>query len=183
MWVRDSWWIRQLESLTRCTHGCGSNPSRSGSWSLWLDVPMVMVQIQVDPFPDLICTSLWMYSLGGLVVVRSGLVDLLLEICIPVLPTSGSNCQQLNWLPHHFSQERLWGGWLDKNKICQRATVLESQWRPSSNYCCCLAVTFLWERLQEGFFLFVFFVPQLHLWGSPFLGEIFVYVTIFQSNH
>ena len=32
------------------------------------------------------------------------------------------------------------------------------------------------------FFLFVFFffcVPQLYLWGSPLLGEIFAYVTVF----
>ena len=36
-----------------------------------------------------------------------------------------------------------------KNKICQRAPVLASQWRPSSNYHCCLAVTLLWEWLQE----------------------------------
>ena len=36
-----------------------------------------------------------------------------------------------------------------KNKICQRAPVLESQWRPSSNYHCCLAVTLLWEWLQS----------------------------------
>ena len=26
---------------------------------------------------------------------------------------------------------------------------------------------------------FVFCVPQLYLWGSPFLGEIFAYVTVF----
>ena len=34
-----------------------------------------------------------------------------------------------------------------------------------------------------GFFLFCFFVffgvPQLYLWGSPLLGEIFAYVTGF----
>ena len=29
------------------------------------------------------------------------------------------------------------------------------------------------------FFFFFFFVPQLYLWGSPLLGEIFVYVTVF----
>ena len=35
---------------------------------------------------------------------------------------------------------------------------------------------------DPGFFLFfggVFCVPQLYLWGSPLLGEIFAYVTIF----
>ena len=37
----------------------------------------------------------------------------------------------------------------NKNRICQRAPVLESQWRPSSNCHCCLAVTLLWEWLQE----------------------------------
>ena len=33
----------------------------------------------------------------------------------------------------------------------------------------------------DNFFLlfFCFFVPQLYLWGSPLLGEIFVYVTVF----
>ena len=34
------------------------------------------------------------------------------------------------------------------------------------------------ERLINDFFFF-FCVPQLHLWGSPFLGEIFAYVTVF----
>ena len=29
------------------------------------------------------------------------------------------------------------------------------------------------------FFYFVFGVPQLYLWGSPLLGEIFAYVTVF----
>ena len=28
-------------------------------------------------------------------------------------------------------------------------------------------------------FLGFFFVPQLYLWGSPLLGEIFAYVTVF----
>ena len=32
-------------------------------------------------------------------------------------------------------------------------------------------------------FFFFFCVPQLYLWGSPFFGEIFAYVTIFESNH
>ena len=33
-------------------------------------------------------------------------------------------------------------------------------------------------------FFFFFCVPQLYLWGSPFLGEIFAYVTVFfLSNH
>ena len=30
---------------------------------------------------------------------------------------------------------------------------------------------------DPGFFFF-FCVPQLYLWGSPFLGEIFAYVTV-----
>ena len=29
------------------------------------------------------------------------------------------------------------------------------------------------------FFLFFFCVPQLYLWGSPLLGEIIAYVTVF----
>ena len=29
------------------------------------------------------------------------------------------------------------------------------------------------------FFFFFFGVPQLYLWGSPLLGEIFAYVTVF----
>ena len=29
------------------------------------------------------------------------------------------------------------------------------------------------------FFFFFFCVPQLYLWGSPLLGEIFAYVTVF----
>ena len=34
----------------------------------------------------------------------------------------------------------------------------------------------------SGFFFFFFFllcVPQLYLWGSPLLGEIFAYKTVF----
>ena len=33
--------------------------------------------------------------------------------------------------------------------------------------------------LMEVFFFFFFSVPQLYLWGSPLLGEIFAYVTVF----
>ena len=34
--------------------------------------------------------------------------------------------------------------------------------------------------MQRLFFFFFFFcVPQLYLWGSPLLGEIFAYVTVF----
>ena len=35
--------------------------------------------------------------------------------------------------------------------------------------------------LMVSFFFFFFFfgVPQLYLWGSPLLGEIFAYVTVF----
>ena len=40
-----------------------------------------------------------------------------------------------------------------------------------------------WKTLMEGYFFFFFFfffcVPQLYLWGSPLLGEIFAYVTVF----
>ena len=37
---------------------------------------------------------------------------------------------------------------------------------------------------SQGFFFFFFFcVPQLYLWGSPLLGEIFAYVTVLKSNH
>ena len=32
------------------------------------------------------------------------------------------------------------------------------------------------------FFFFFFFVPQLYLWGSPLLGEIFAYVTVFNPT-
>ena len=31
----------------------------------------------------------------------------------------------------------------------------------------------------SDFFFFFFCVPQLYLWGSPFLDEIFAYVTVF----
>ena len=41
---------------------------------------------------------------------------------------------------------------------------------------CLCQVGLLWT----GFFFFFFFcVPQLYLWGSPLLGEIFTYVTVF----
>ena len=35
--------------------------------------------------------------------------------------------------------------------------------------------------IENDFFFFFFFfgVPQLYLWGSPLLGEIFAYVTVF----
>ena len=38
------------------------------------------------------------------------------------------------------------------------------------------------EEVETVFFIYLFFffcVPQLYLWGSPLLGEIFVYVTVF----
>ena len=41
------------------------------------------------------------------VPVRSGLIDLLLVTCNPVLPTSGSSSWRLKRHPHHFSQGRL----------------------------------------------------------------------------
>ena len=54
---------------------------------------------------------------------------------------------------------------------------------------CCLCVGCLYLIMQAvlniflfSFFLFFFFffcVPQLFLWGSPLLGEIFAYVPVF----
>ena len=44
------------------------------------------------------------------------------------------------------------------------------------------SVHLTWHPCSQQFLLqsFVFFcVPQLYLWGSPFLGEIFEYVTVF----
>ena len=41
------------------------------------------------------------------VQVRSGLIDLLLVTCNPVLPASGSGSRRLNRHPHHLSQGRL----------------------------------------------------------------------------
>ena len=35
------------------------------------------------------------------------------------------------------------------------------------------------QHLSGYFFYFFFCVPQLYLWGSPLLGEIFAYVTVF----
>ena len=35
------------------------------------------------------------------------------------------------------------------------------------------------DRYDFFFFFFFFCVPQLYLWGSPLLGEIFAYVTVF----
>ena len=34
-------------------------------------------------------------------------------------------------------------------------------------------------RFFSSFFFFFFCVPQLYLWGSPLLGEIFAYITVF----
>ena len=34
-------------------------------------------------------------------------------------------------------------------------------------------------EVRTGIFFFFFFVPQLYLWGSPLLGEIFAHVTVF----
>ena len=33
--------------------------------------------------------------------------------------------------------------------------------------------------ISLGFTFFFFCIPQLYLWGSPFWGEIFAYVTVF----
>ena len=38
------------------------------------------------------------------------------------------------------------------------------------------------NRFSGGRFFF-FCVLQLYRWGSPLLGEIFAYVTVFKSNH
>ena len=38
------------------------------------------------------------------------------------------------------------------------------------SYCCCVL---------NSVFISFFWVPQLYFWGSPFLGEIFAYVTVF----
>ena len=35
------------------------------------------------------------------------------------------------------------------------------------------------SALSNFFFFFFFCFPQLYLWGSPLLGEIFAYVTVF----
>ena len=36
------------------------------------------------------------------------------------------------------------------------------------------------STVRNLFFCFLFFfIPQLYLWGSPLLGEIFAYVTVF----
>ena len=42
-----------------------------------------------------------------------------------------------------------------------------------------IIVTMIIIIMIAFFFFFFFCVPQLYLWGSPFLGEIFAYVTIF----
>ena len=43
-----------------------------------------------------------------------------------------------------------------------------------------LAVSSSQSKDCDFFFFFFFFcVPQLYLWGSPLLGEIFAYVTVF----
>ena len=88
------------------------------------------------------------------IIIRSGLIDLLLVTCNPVIPASVSSSRRLNRHPHPSLAREVVRRVVrhpdgSKNKICQRAPVLESQWRPSSNYHCCLAVTLLWEILQE----------------------------------
>ena len=47
------------------------------------------------------------------------------------------------------------------------------------HFICQLRFDFI--QLISFFFFFFFFccVPQLYLWGSPLLGEIFAYVTVF----
>ena len=45
------------------------------------------------------------------------------------------------------------------------------QWRPF------FLIKQIKPKMQTYFFFFC--VPQLYFWGSPFLGEIFVYVTVF----
>ena len=44
-----------------------------------------------------------------------------------------------------------------------------------------MAVQMGWRNILLGNFFSFFFwcVPQLYLWGSPLLGEIFAYVTVF----
>ena len=86
----------------------------------------------------------------GLPNVRSGLIGLLLVTCNPVLPASGSTKPAPPlFLAREVVRRVVRHPDGSKNKICQRAPVLESEWRPSSNYHCCLAVTILWEWFQE----------------------------------
>ena len=42
-----------------------------------------------------------------------------------------------------------------------------------------MLVSELAESSELFFSFFFFYVPQLYLWGSPLLGEIFAYVTVF----
>ena len=69
------------------------------------------------------------------VMVRSGLIDLLLVTCNPVLPASGSSSRRLYWHPQHFSQRRLWGGWLDTQMEVKTSSVKGHRfWRASGGH-------------------------------------------------
>ena len=67
-------------------------------------------------------------------------------------------------------------GWLSGEELCQ-SPQRPGTWQGGGASQCTQVTKYHW-------FFFFFFppVPQLYLWGSPLLGEIFAYVTFFFFN-
>ena len=84
--------------------------------------------------------------------VRSGLIDLLLVTCNPVLPASGSSRRRLNQHPHHFSQGRLCGGWLDTQMEIRTRSVKGCRfWKASGGHLGIITVVLQLPFFGNGF--------------------------------
>ena len=84
--------------------------------------------------------------------MRSGLIDFLLVTCNPVLPASGLSCQRLNRHPHHLSQRRLWGVWLDTQmEVGTRSVTGCRFWRVSGSHLATITVALQLPFFGNGF--------------------------------
>ena len=107
------------------------------------------------------------------------------NFCLLLIGEAQSHCVsacftsrfQLLYMDEEIPGRMLVRGW----KIQGAHTCLSQTW-PAVHGCSAFFCIF-----NFFFFLFVFWgfflcVPQLYLWGSPLLGEIFAYVTVFFLN-
>ena len=80
------------------------------------------------------------------------LVDMRLVTCNPVLPTSGSSHRRLYRHPHHFSQGRRWGGWLDtQTEVRTRSVKGRRFWWASGGHLAIITVALQLPFFGNGF--------------------------------
>ena len=103
--------------------------------------------------------------------VRSGPIDLLLVTCNPVLPASGSSRGRLNRHLHHFSQGKLWGGWLDTQMDVRARSVKGRRfWTASGGHLPIIPVALQLPFFRNGFSSKLLWSPQgsLSLYSTSF---------------